>query len=83
MSHAEALEDLLFEGAGVTYRGLSIDDSAQLVAHCLKVSMFEGEEARKKRARRAEDRFSLGVMGQSLHSFICVARHEEFSEIEG
>lgn len=71
VSGVGSLEEILFsESAGVSYRGLSLDDSAQLIFNLLRKSFFETEDEKKNRARQALEEFSLQRMGQNFEALM-------------
>jgi glycosyltransferase involved in cell wall biosynthesis len=63
-------EEILFEGAGASYAGLSDGEVVSLTRELLIVSYGENEAAKKARAAQARDLFSLEAMGENLEKII-------------
>lgn len=63
-------EALCFEGAGMSYRGMSMGDAARALTSLVERAWDEGEAVKVRRAERAKQVFSLRAMGQSLSSLI-------------
>jgi glycosyltransferase involved in cell wall biosynthesis len=70
VSGVGSLEDMLFEGAGLSYRGLKDEDAAKLIQELTLTSLSEGEEAKRRRALRARETCSLAKMGQRLSQIL-------------
>ena len=71
VSGVGSLQELLFnKAAGVSYRDLSIDDSAKIIFKFLMRSFHETEEEKKARAREAIDHYSLLRMSQNIEALM-------------
>ena len=66
VSGVGALEETLFPGAGTSYRGLSDEAVARLLQEALVGHWLEANEVRISRANKAQERYSLPVMGSRL-----------------
>jgi glycosyltransferase involved in cell wall biosynthesis len=63
-------EEILFEGAGLSYAGVSAVEVVSLTRELLILSYDENEAAKKARAAQARDLFSLDAMGENLEKII-------------
>jgi glycosyltransferase involved in cell wall biosynthesis len=72
VSGAGALEEVLFDSAGASYKGLSDADAAELIVKWLEKSLSEGQHTKKMRAERAKQLFSLNAMAENLVKVIAL-----------
>ncbi len=70
VSGAGATEEVLFKGAGETYKGLSEEEIALQWKDFFLRSVNECSEIREERASKAKELFSLESMGEALEDFI-------------
>jgi glycosyltransferase involved in cell wall biosynthesis len=70
VSGVGSLEDVLFKGAGMSYRGLGTEDAAALLRKGLLDAFTEPAAARRERADRSRLLFSLETMGTRLLDMI-------------
>lgn len=70
VSGAGATEEVLFEGAGESYRGSSEEAAARKLLGLFHRSVGESPAERLQRVKRARERFSLEVMGRRLAELI-------------
>lgn len=66
VSGAGATEEVLFEGAGASYKGLGVSEAAEQLRKLFLQSLEESEEQRHLRSSRAKLRFSLEAMSKTL-----------------
>lgn len=66
VSGVGSLEDVLFKGGGVSYRGLGTEDAGALLRKSLLDAFTEPLAARSERASRARQLFSLETMAARL-----------------
>lgn len=66
VSGVGSLDEVMFAGAGASYREKSQDEAAGLICAQLLSALVEGEEAKIARAKQAKNLYSLEVMGQAL-----------------
>jgi len=70
VSGAGATEEVLFSGAGQSYKGCDEEKAAQKLVECALQTLMEPESIREARANAARDLFSLETMGKNLKEFI-------------
>ncbi|MBI2603888.1 MAG: glycosyltransferase [Deltaproteobacteria bacterium] len=70
VSGAGATEEVLFDGAGGSYRGENDENAAGKLGNLFDVSYEESSIVRQERSRQASERFSLEVMGRQLVDLI-------------
>ena len=70
VSGAGSLDELLFDGAGASYRGLSNEEAALFAKRLLISSFKESESVKMARSFKAKALFSLETMGENLDRFI-------------
>lgn len=70
VSGAGATEEVLFPGAGESYRGHSEELAAQQLLQCVLKARIESNSERESRASKARVLFSLETMGKNLEDFI-------------
>lgn len=71
VSGVGALDELLFPGAGESYKGLSQDAASDQLVAFVQRAAVESQEDRKNRSAKARQEFSLERMGQRLaHLFM-------------
>ncbi|MDD9951076.1 MAG: glycosyltransferase [Zetaproteobacteria bacterium] len=70
LSGAGGLEECLFENTGVSYQGLDIQKSAELLYRLWQQAILETDEQRQARAQAAQERFNSEQMGRKLLELI-------------
>lgn len=70
VSGAGATEEVLFPGAGDSYKGLSDEVTADKLIQCILRAREESKVERESRSHKARELFSLEVMGKKLEQFI-------------
>lgn len=70
VSGVGSLDETLFEGAGVSYKGKDPDQAAIVVRDALLKSLGEAQSAKAARARRAKELYSLAAMGKALDAVL-------------
>lgn len=66
LSGAGSLNELLFDGAGFSYRGLAPDETATRLVPWIERSIAESPAARQARSATAKERYSLPAMARGL-----------------